>query len=358
NNLISSLAEEHHIKLEDITAVMCAGNTTMTHLVLNIDPSYIRKEPYIPTANEVPVIRAAEVGIKIHPRGLLACAPAVSSYVGGDVTAGVLVSGMAEKDELALYIDMGTNGEMVLGNKDWLACCACSVGPAFEGSGIKSGTRAVQGAIQKIKINKETFEPVVETIGHAKPRGICGSGLVDLLAEMKRVGIINRAGKMTESPSPRIRTGEEGLEYVVVWKKDAETKDDIMITQSDINHIIRSKAAIFAATRTLLKKMGYRVEDVQKFYIAGGFGNFLDIPKSIELGMIPDLPAEKFHYIGNGSVAGARHLLLSYAATHKVREIANKMTYMELSDDNTFHEEFISALFLPHTDLTLFPSLK
>jgi len=372
NSLIASLVQAHSRKLEDITAVMVAGNTTMIHLLLGIDPTYIRKEPYIPTADAVPVIRAAEAGIRINPRGLIACAPNVSSYVGGDVTAGVLASGLADRDELAMYIDMGTNGEMVLGNKEWLTCCACSVGPAFEGSGIKSGTRAIKGAIQKLQINPKDYQAKVSTIpgrlgqartsntragGNEPPRGICGSGLVELLSEMLKTGLIDRAGKIpSDLKSPFIRKSDEGLEYVIVPATESATGRDITITQADLDNIIRSKAAVFAGTRTLVKKMGYSFQDVKKFYIAGAFGSHLDIEKSIAIGMLPDLPRERFAYIGNGSVTGASLILLSYEAIKKVSDLANKMTYIELSGDNTFHEEFISAMFLPHTDLGLFPS--
>ncbi|MFC1524942.1 ASKHA domain-containing protein [Planctomycetota bacterium] len=357
NTMIARLAEQHNIALKDITAVACAGNTTMIHLLLNIDPAYIRKEPYTPTASDVPVIRAAEAGIKIHYRGLLGCVPAVSSYVGGDVVAGVLASGMTHKDELALYIDMGTNGEMVFGNKDWLASCACSVGPAFEGSGLESGIRAIKGAIQRLEIGKD-FEPVVHTVGEAKPRGICGSGLIELIYEMRRVGLLDRAGKIAkESKTKRVRKGDEGLEYVLAWAKETEIGKDVIITQSDLDNLMRSKAAVFAGVRVLLKKMGYACRDVGRFYIAGAFGNHLDIPKSIAIGLLPDLPLDKFQYIGNGSVLGARTVLLSYRALIDANKIADRMTYIELSNDNIFHEEFTSALFLPHTDLTLFPSV-
>lgn len=359
NSLIDALATEHKIKLDDITAIMVAGNTTMIHLLMRIDPTYLRKEPYIPTATTMPVIRAAEIGIKINPHGLLDCAPNVSSYVGGDVTAGVLVSGLAEQDELAMYIDMGTNGELVMGNKDWLVSCACSVGPAFEGSGIKSGTRAIKGAIQKIEISKKDYQASVSTIGNARPKGICGSGLVELLAEMVKVGLINRAGKIQSNiKSSLIRKTDEGLEYIIVPASKSGTKNDIVITQADLDNIIRSKAAVYAGARTLLRKMGYTFNDIRRFYIAGAFGHHLDIEKSVAIGMLPDIPRERFQYIGNGSITGASLMLLSYPAMIKVQKLANKITYIELSNDNTFNEEFISAMFLPHTELELFPSLK
>ncbi|MFA5773677.1 MAG: ASKHA domain-containing protein [Candidatus Paceibacterota bacterium] len=359
NSLIETLCRENNLNQKSITAVSAAGNPTMIHLLLNIDPAHIRKEPYIPTANEMPVIRAAEAGIKINPLGLLACAPGVSSYVGGDITAGLLGTGMTESDELALYIDMGTNGEMVLGNRNWLACCACSAGPAFEGSGIRSGTRAVKGAIQKIKIKTAALSAELDTIGQCKPHGICGSGLIEIISELLKAGIIKRDGKFApESKSPYLKKTEQGMEYILAKSSNSATGNDIVISQSDIDNILRSKAAVYAGAMVLLKKMGHTIQDVRHFYIAGGFGSHLDIAKSIQIGLLPDVPLERFQYIGNGSAEGARLILLSYDAMTSVKKIAGKMTYIELSADNAFTEEFVAALFLPHTDLGLFPSVK
>jgi uncharacterized 2Fe-2S/4Fe-4S cluster protein (DUF4445 family) len=359
NNLISELVSESNIKTDDITSIMVAGNTTMIHLLMKQDPGYLRRGPYLPSSKRVPVIRAAELGIRINPDALLSCAPNVSSYVGGDVTAGILVSGMTERDELAMYVDMGTNGEMVLGNKEWVASVACSVGPAFEGSGIKSGTRAVKGAIDKVSLNKSDYKALVSSIGKAKPKGICGSGLIELISEMLKARIINKAGKIANDiKSSFIRKGDEGLEYVVVLAKDSQTGRDIAITQADIDNIIRSKAAVYAGARTLLKKMHFTFNDIKKFYLAGGFGSHLDIEKSIAIGMLPDIPRKKFRYIGNGSVAGASMILLDSGCMKKAEELADKMAYVDLSGDNIFHEEFISAMFLPHTDMGLFQSLE
>jgi len=358
NNLISELVSESNIKTDDITSIMVAGNTTMIHLLMKQDPGYLRRVPYLPSSKRVPIIRAAELGIRINPAGLLSCAPNVSSYVGGDVIAGILVSGMTERDELAMYVDMGTNGEMVLGNKEWLASVACSVGPAFEGSGIKSGTRAVKGAIDKVSISKSDYKASVSSIGKAKPKGICGSGLIELISEMLKARIINKAGKIANDiKSPFIRKGDEGLEYVVVPAKDSQTGRDIAITQPDIDNIIRSKAAVYAGARTLLKKMHFTFNDIKKFYLAGAFGSHLDIEKSIAIGMLPDIPLKKFRYIGNGSVMGASMILLDGSKMEKAQGLADKMAYVDLSGDNIFHEEFISAMFLPHTDVVLFPSV-
>jgi len=351
NAIIKELVLESKINLNDVNAVLCAGNTTMMHLLLRVDPRYIRQEPYVSTANFVPVIRASEAGIKITPRGLLACVPGVSTYVGGDITAGVLASTLSEKKDLTLLIDVGTNGEIALGNKEWMVCCAASAGPAFEGSGVSCGMRATKGAIQKVRIDSK-LNVKVETIGKKKPRGICGSGYIDCLAELLLKGVITRDGKINrELKSPRIKKNENGLEFVLVPKKDADSASDIVITEADIENLKRSKGAIYSAAYILLKKIGVTFKDIKKIYIAGGFGTFLDIEKAITIGLLPDLNRSKFEFIGNSSLVGSRQILLSYEAMKKAEDIAKKMTYIELSVETSYMDEYVSSLFFPHTDL-------
>ena len=359
NDLISSLASENKVGLSEVTGVVCAGNMTMTHLLLRVDPTHIRREPYVPTANFMPVIRAAEAGLKINPRGLLACLPGVSSYVGGDITAGVLASGIDEEDELSMLIDIGTNGEIVLGNKEWLVSCSSSAGPAFEGSGVHSGVRAREGAIQKTEIDAD-YEVSYSTIGGAKPIGICGSGYIDCLAELFKSGVIDRSGKfVSESPTPRLRKNREGdWEFVFAWAKESAIERDILITQADITNLIHSKGAIYTAAGILASKMNLRLEEVKKIYIGGGFGNYLNLEKSIWIGLLPDLPKERFHFIGNSSLTGAKFTLLSYEAMSKAREIARRMTYIELSVEPEFMEQYVASLFLPHTNVDIFPTVR
>ena len=356
NEIISTLVSEHKINLNEVTSVVSAGNMTMTHLLLRVDPAYIRRDPYVPTANFMPVIRAAEAGIKINPRGLLACLPGVSGYVGGDITAGVLASGIDEADSLSMLIDIGTNGEIVLGSREWLVCCSSSAGPAFEGSGVCSGVRAMEGAIQKVEIDPKDYEVRCSTIGEAEPIGICGSGYIDSLAELFKRKIIDRSGKIkSDLHTSRVREGSEGPEFLLIDRKETATGKDIVITQVDITNLIRSKGAIYTAADLLVKKMNLELKDIKKIYLAGGFGNYLDIDKSIWIGLLPDLPAEKFQFIGNGSLAGAKLSLLSYEAMMKTREIAEKMTYLELSTEPSFMNEYTASLFLPHTDIMRFP---
>jgi len=356
NELIQKLAQENKINLNDIYAVTCAGNTTMIHLLLRVDPTYIRREPYVPTANFVPVIRAGEVGIKIHPRGLLSCIPGVSSYVGGDITAGVLASGMNKLKEISMLIDMGTNGEIVLGNREWLVCCSTSAGPCFEGGGIKWGIRAMKGAIQRVEIDKNRVK--LSTIGNVKPRGICGSGIIDVVGELFKNGLLERSGKFIVDKNPRIVYNEEEKEFILAYAEDTEVSQNITITEADIKNVIHSKGAIYTGADVLLKHMGLSFKNVKYFFISGGLGTYLDIEKAIMIGLLPDLPRERFIFIGNSSITGAKMCLLSQEAYEEVETIAKKMTYIDLSTNPEFMNNYSASLFLPHTDIDRFPSVK
>lgn len=357
NQIIRELILENNIDLNDVNCIVCSGNTTMIHLLLSVDPAHIRKEPYVPTANFLPVLRAAEAGININPRGLLSCVPGVSSYVGGDTTAGVLSSGIYLKDELCILIDIGTNGEIVLGNKDFLVACAASAGPAFEGSGVTSGMRASSGAIQKISINKTDFNVKYSTIGDKKPRGICGSGYIDLLSSMLETGIIDKSGKI-KTEGRRIRQTDTGKEFVVCFKEETDSLSDIVINEADIENLKRSKAAIYSATAILVKHLGLQFSEISKIFIAGGFGTYLDIEKTIKIGLLPDLARSKFVFIGNSALAGASQILLSNQAMVMSNTLASKITYFELSVDLGYMDEYSQALFFPHTDLAKFPTVR
>jgi uncharacterized 2Fe-2S/4Fe-4S cluster protein (DUF4445 family) len=358
NQMIQELIREHGIDLNDVTCVLCAGNTTMIHLLLRVDPEYIRKEPYVPTANFVPTIRASEAGIKINPRGLLSCLPGVSGYVGGDVTAGVLACGLDNENDLSILIDIGTNGEMVLGNKEFLISASASAGPAFEGSGLSCGMRASSGAIQKVKITPAQFGVDYGAIGDVKPRGICGSGYIDLIAQMLEAGLLEKDGKIKRVKNKRIREGEYGREFVVAFREESDSTCDIVITETDIDNIKRAKGAIYAATAILVKHMGLEFPMIKKFFIAGGFGTYINVTHAINIGLLPDLDKDRFIFVGNSSLAGSRQVLLSSEAINKANEIAKKMTYFELSVDPGYMDEYMAALFFPHTDLRLFPSVK
>ncbi|GAV24697.1 ferredoxin [Carboxydothermus islandicus] len=359
NELINQLCKEHDVEKNEIMSAVVAGNTTMTHLFLEIDPRYIRLEPYTPAALFIPPVTATEAKIEMNPKGFVYIMPNVASYVGGDITSGVLYTGLANSEEITLFIDIGTNGEMVLGNKDWLVTCACSAGPAFEGSGIKHGMRAMQGAIERVSISDAGLSVKYQTVGGIPPVGICGSGLIDLLANLKRAGIIDRNGKIDRTINKeRIREGEDGLEFVLAWANESGNNKDIVITEADIQNLIRAKAAIFAGVRTMLAMVDLPLEAIDRVIIAGGFGKYLNIKDAITIGLLPDIDINKFAYVGNSSLKGARKALLSRKACAEVKEIARKMTYLELSVGTTFMDEFVSASFIPHTDLHLFPSVE
>lgn len=359
NDLIASMLKKHGIDAGQIAGAVVAGNTTMTHLFLGIPAKWLRLEPYIPAAAAPQWVTAGEVGLMMNPRGLVISLPAVGSYVGGDITSGVLSTQIARSEPLRLFIDIGTNGEIVLGNQDFQISCACSAGPCFEGGGIKYGMRAMAGAIDKIEISKD-FEIFVNTIDHAKPVGICGSGLIDALAVMLKRGIIDRQGNVNRSlATPRIKEfGDEGWGFVLVWGDESAHGKDVIILESDIKNVIRAKGAIFAGIRSLLNHMSLDMEMVEEFLIAGGFGNSLNIRDAITIGMLPDIPIEKYRYVGNTSLKGAQMALTSSQAYEEVTNFARGMTYLELSVGNDFMDEFISASFLPHTDLHLFPSVE
>jgi len=354
NIMLSSLRKTHNISLDSIDQVVIAGNPTMTHFFLGLDPSTIREEPYIPAANTFPLSSAKEIGIKLKPRTPVYTFPCVASYMGGDIVSGILASRIHKKRELSLFMDIGTNGEIVLGNSDWLVAAACSAGPCFEGSGIKHGMRATEGAIEDVRINRMTLDPEIKVIGNVEPTGICGSGMIDAIAEMFLSGILDQKGNLHREISNRIREGEEGLEFVI-YSTDGR---DIVLTEADIENIIRAKAAIYAGFSILLKEAGFSFDDVQKIYIAGGFGKFLDIEKAIILGMLPEMPREKFEFLGNTSIAGAYLCSLSQKMREEAEEIARKMTYLELSVSRTFMDEYVSGLFIPHTNIDAFPSVK
>ncbi len=355
NNLLIPIIERHKIESDDIESAVISGNTTMSHLFWGLNPKYIREEPYTPTLNTFPIWNAKTAGLNINPNAPLYTVPCVASYIGGDIVAGVLASKLHRKDGISIFMDIGTNGEIVIGNKDWLITAACSAGPCFEGSGIRHGMRATKGAIESITLDPDTLEPSLKIIGDTRPIGICGSGMIDAITELFLSGVIDQKGKFLEKPNiKRIRIGFEGPEFIFY----SDGQKDIVLTEVDIENIIRAKAAIYAGVSLLLKKTGFTFNDIDNIYIAGGFGNYLNVEKAIIIGMLPDLPKEKFVFLGNTSIAGAYLCLLSGKMRREAEEIAQKMTNVELSVSRSFMDEYLSALFLPHTDIRLFPTVE
>ena len=359
NNLIDKATRSAKISTADIYSASVSGNTTMIHLFLNLEPRYIREEPYVPTFNQVPIILSRDLGLKMNYEGKIYCGPAVGSYVGSDITAGLLCTPLVrDSKKISLFIDAGTNGELVVGNSDWLMTCACSAGPAFEGSGIKCGMPATEGAIEQLKI-KNNGELEYKAINGSKPKGLCGSGLVDLLAELFVHGYIDRHGKFNvQKAKARLVEDETGIGFLIEKGNNSYWGKDLIITEKDISNLIRTKGAMFSACSLLLKNAGLTFDKIDAFYIAGGFGQHLNIENSIRIGLLPDLERNKFYYIGNSSLLGAYLILLSDKNREMVNEISKKMTYIELNTEPSYMNEYTGALFLPHTKMELFPSVK
>jgi len=356
--LLERLQKRTGVSPAHIYKATVAGNTTMTHLFLGLPPASIRLAPYIPTVNMPAPILAHEIELGINPLASIDCLPGVASYVGSDITAGVLACGLSETDLLTLFIDVGTNGEIVLGTHDWQVACACSAGPAFEGAGVVNGMRATEGAIEEVWVSSGTLEPTWRVIGGGKPRGICGSGLISLLAELFVTGVIDRGGNVKlDLDTPRVRQGEHGPEYVIAWAGEASTGSDLTLTKVDVDNLLRAKAAIFAGFSVLATSVGVRLEDVQQVLVGGSFGKYINVEKAIQIGLLPDLPWERFKFLGNTSVLGTYRALLSRGERNRLRQIARSMTYLELSADNSFYDAFTAALFLPHTEIARFPSV-
>jgi len=358
NNVIQTLLKRHRLQVEEISHLTLAANTTMTHLFYGIDPKHIRLAPYTPTACHLPPVRARHLGLELPEHVFIYSVSSVSSYVGGDIVSGALASGIYKEPKLTLYIDIGTNGEIVIGNHEWLVCAACSAGPAFEGGGIRFGMRAAKGAIEEVSVNPQTAEPMFVTIGMVKPKGICGSGLINLLAVLMEGNILAPNGRFREDlDTPRIRECEEGREYVLAWANETASGEDLTITEVDIDNLMRAKAAMFAGYVTLLDNVGLKLQDIEQVILAGAFGNFINLENSIAIGLLPDLPRDRFHFVGNGSLMGATLLAFSRELLEEERRVADMMTNFELSETPGFMDHYIAALFLPHTQEEYFPTI-
>jgi uncharacterized 2Fe-2S/4Fe-4S cluster protein (DUF4445 family) len=359
NTLITKIAGTLAIDRRDIRAAFLAGNTVMTHLLLGLPPRHIRESPYVPTVNIVPELRAQEVGLGIDPEAIVACAPSVGSYVGGDITAGLLCTDLpTNHDDVFLFMDIGTNGEIVIGNADWMVACACSAGPAFEGAGIKCGMRAADGAIERMTICDNGHHLKFSVIGGSTPAGVCGSGLISLLGELFRQGVVDRSGRFFEAPgSGRIVQSESRSAFLLARGDDTWDGNDLLITEADLENLIRTKAAIYAACALVLENVGLTWDAITRVYIAGGFGRYIRIADAIFIGMLPDLPLERFRYIGNSSLTGAYIALLSREHRRRLAEIAARITYVDLSSSPHYMDSYVQALFLPHTDMGQFPTV-
>jgi uncharacterized 2Fe-2S/4Fe-4S cluster protein (DUF4445 family) len=360
NRLIHQMAKSRGVDPGEISNAAVSGNTVMTHLLLGLNPEHLRLAPYTPTVLQVPYLRNSEIGIGINPQAWIHFSPAVGSYVGGDITAGILCTDLATAtEEINLFIDIGTNGEIVLGNNSFLTACACSAGPAFEGGGIECGMRASTGAVEKVQVDPATGVARYATVGNVPPRGICGSGMIDLVAQLFLAGWIDAAGKFDRvRPCASIRVEGRRASYTLASAGESGTGKPIMVTEIDIENILRTKASIYAACALMLSQVELRFEDLRHIYIAGGFGRFLDLENATVIGLVPDLPRERFRYIGNSSLMGSYMVVVSQDYRQRQLELAQRMTYLELNTDPAYMEQYTGALFLPHTDPTRFPSVR
>jgi len=360
NAMIEDMCEKAGHPREEITAIAAAGNTTMIHLLLGVTPRWIRREPYTGAMRQPPPVRASGVGLAIHPAGLLYCLPSVSGFVGADITAGVMACGLDVGGAVRMLVDIGTNGEIVIGNKDWMVAASASAGPAFEGAGNRDGMRATAGAIDHVGGLAADGALRFTAIGGAPPVGFCGTAYVDLLAELLRAAVMDKAGKFNAAAgSDRLRENSDGTpEFVVVRAGESGAERDLAITRDDVANLMRAKAAIYAAIKVLLRSVGLRFDDIEEVLVAGAFGAFLDMPNAVSIGLLPDLPAARLRFAGNTSLQGAKMAALSVGHYNRARRIADKMTYFELSTDPNFMDEFAAACFFPHTHIEEFPSVR
>jgi uncharacterized 2Fe-2S/4Fe-4S cluster protein (DUF4445 family) len=359
NTIIDKIVKKAGIGRHEVTTITMAGNSTMTQLLLKIDPRYIRRDPYVPASILYPPFHATEIGIDLAEHTIALIYPGVSSYVGGDIIAGIMASGMYRSSELTLYMDIGTNAEIAIGHKDWMVCTAASAGPAFEGGGVKFGMRATKGAIEDFAINPETFEPMIITVGNKRAKGICGSGLITLSAKLLETGVIDSRGKFNRTlNTDRIRQTEGIWEYVLVYRENTQIDRDITITEPDLDNLIRAKGAMYSATLTLLEEIGLTVHDVEKIILAGGFGSYVDLQSAITIGLLPEIDPEKVTYLGNGSLLGCKINSLTNALRRDVGKVVGMMTNFELASTPSYMDHYMGALFLPHTELNYFPKVK
>jgi uncharacterized 2Fe-2S/4Fe-4S cluster protein (DUF4445 family) len=358
NEIVEEMLAKTKLPRDCICSMVAAGNTVMTHLFLGLFPKFLRESPYVPAAQHIGPVSARELGLALPDHALVEVFPGVASYVGGDIVSGVLVNGMWRSDEMTLFIDIGTNGEIVAGNRDLLLTASCSAGPAFEGGGLEFGMRAAPGAVENVFIDPDSLEPMIKTIDAKPAMGICGSGIINIISHMLRLGILNQNGKYAaDLPTQRIRKGRSGSEYVICWAAESGLEQDIVLTEVDLDNILRAKGAMFSGYTCILDKIGLSVDALERVIIAGAFGSFINLEHAVTIGLLPDIPREKFSFIGNSSLKGARFAAIDHKLFEKSHEIASAMTNVELSEDPSYMDNFMAALFLPHTRLELFPSV-
>ncbi len=356
--IIANLCRQAGVSARSVLRLCVAANTTMNHLFVGVDAESVRMEPYIPSFFGWEGLLAGDLKLPANPLAPVLIAPNIGSYVGGDITAGTLAAGFWDQDEMSLFIDLGTNGEIVFGNRDFMMSCACSAGPAFEGGDISCGMRATDGAIEACTIDGVTMEPTLTIVGETgqKPVGICGSGIIDIISELYSRGIIDQKGLFIRE-GDRVKRDQHGMgRFVLATAQESETGREISINEVDIDNFIRAKGAIFSAIDTLLSAVDMTVDCIDRVYVAGGIGSGINMANSVNIGMLPDVDLSKYSYIGNSSLTGAYAMVMSDEANAKCRELGTNMTYLELSTHPGYMDSFVAACFLPHTNSSLFPS--
>ena len=358
NWLCEELAGEVGLELLDLRALSVSGNTTMVHFFLRLNPYHLCREPYIPLVNAPDPCRAGDLALAIHPAAVVWVLPSVGSYFGGDLISGILASGLDEAEQTSMLIDVGTNAEVVLGNREWLVACAGAAGPALEGGVARMGMRAGPGAIEHVSLDEKSGALHCQTIGNEPARGICGSGIIDLVAALYLGRIIDRRGKFRpEAAGDQLIETPEGTAFVVVPAEQAGSDQPVTLGQIDLDALMRSKAAMYSILTTLVNQVGVDFADIQRIFVAGAFGRHIAPRQAITLGMLPDLPLETYQPVGNSSLDGARRILLERSARTRCRQLVNKITYIELNVNQEFMLRFSGAKFIPHTDHFLFPSV-
>ena len=354
NELLENLTQKAGVRRDRIYDVVCAGNTTMLSFLMGNDCHYCSKAPYIPPFTSAIKMKARDLGISINYRGYVRTVPSISAYIGGDIVADIISSGLHECECTAALIDLGTNGEIVLRTREGeFLAASCAAGPALEGYGVKNGMRAVKGAIESVVID-DSWRSYYRVIGGGKPRGICGSGIIEAIAWMRIRNIIDETGRIIETDSEWVKSETGERQFIIVPAEDSATGREIVLTQRDIRAIQLAKAAIYAALLTLIHIAGISLNDLEKVFIAGAFGTYLDIFSAQVLGMLPDIPRERFSFIGNGSVMGAAMLLLSRETSEEAKSIAKRIKSIELNTIKEFQSEFIKATHIPHANKELF----
>jgi len=356
NEMLGEVCGETGARLHEVYEIVLVGNTAMHHFLMGLDPSPLARSPFTPTIRDPMDVWVSETGLKANPGGNVHVLPVIAGFVGADCVAGILATEVYKSDELCFLIDIGTNTEIVIGSQERMTACSCASGPAFEGAHIKDGMRAAIGAIEKAWIDPDTLELGYQTIDHAKPKGLCGSGLIDVLSGMLKAGVMDTSGRIRrEVEHPRVRVQGGVPEFVVAWGGESATDREIVVSQLDIRELQKGKAAMYSGASILMGKLGITTGDIEKVFLAGAFGTYIDPVSAMEIGMIPDFPPAIISQVGNAAGTGARMSLISRAAREDAARIQGKVGYVELAADPDYNQAFMDALFFPHLDLGLFP---